>query len=77
MGVDRSTAKRYLKRLEEGGSLAPKKVPDPRSKPDERAMRLLEEGIEARPWATHGQRKEFLFAACGVKVSEATICRAI
>jgi hypothetical protein len=40
-------------------------------------MRLLEEFIKARPWATHKQRSEFLFAACGVEVSEATICRAI
>ena len=38
-------------------------------------MQLLEEDIKARPWATHKQRSEFLFAACGVEVSEATICR--
>jgi hypothetical protein len=41
------------------------------------AMRLLEEDLKARPWATHKQRNEFLFAACGVEVSETTICRAI
>jgi hypothetical protein len=40
-------------------------------------MRLLEEDLEARPWVTHRQRSEFLFGVCGVKVSEATICRAI
>ena len=40
-------------------------------------MRLLEEDIKARPWATHKQRKGFLFAACGIEVSEATICQAI
>ncbi len=40
-------------------------------------MRLLEEDIKARPWATHKHRSEVLFAACGVEVSEATICRAI
>jgi hypothetical protein len=40
-------------------------------------MRLLEEDIKARPWVTHKQRKEFLFAACGVGVSETTICRSI
>ena len=76
-GVNRSTVGRYLKRLDEGGSLAPKKAPGSPSKLDESAMRLLEEDIKNRPWATHGQRKEFLFAACGVEVSEATICRAI
>lgn len=66
-----------FKRLDEDGSLAPKKAPGSPSKLDGSAMRLLEEDIKARPWATHGQRKEFLFAACGVEVSEATICRAI
>ena len=76
-GVNRSTVGRYLKQLDEEDSLIPKKAPGSRSKLDENAMRLLKEDIEARPWATHGQRKEFLFAACGVEVSEATICRAI
>jgi transposase len=40
-------------------------------------MRLLEEDIKARPCATHKHRSEVLFAACGVEVNEATICRAI
>jgi hypothetical protein len=40
-------------------------------------MHLLEEDIKNRPWATHSQRSEFLYVACGVEVSEATICRAI
>jgi hypothetical protein len=30
-----------------------------------------------RPWATHAQRAEFLFAVCGVRVSEATVCRTL
>jgi transposase len=76
-GVNRSTVGRYLKRLDEGGSLAPKKAPGSPSKLDESAMRLLEEDLKSRPWATHSQKKELLFAACGVEVSEATICRAI
>ena len=75
--VNRSTVGRYLKRLDEEGSLIPKKAPGSRSKLDESAMRLLEEDIKRRPWATHKQRSEFLFAACGVMVSETTICRAI
>ena len=78
LGVNRSTVGRYLKRLdEEDGSLAPKKASGSRPKLDGSAMRLLEEDIESRPGATHKQRSEFLFAACGVEVSEATICRAI
>ena len=77
-GVNRSTVGRYLKRLdEENGSLALKKAPGSRSKLDEGAMRLLEEDIKSRPWATHKQRSEFLLAACGVEVSETTICRTI
>jgi hypothetical protein len=35
-------------------------------------MRTLEEDLKARPWATHEQRREPLFAACRVEVSETT-----
>jgi transposase len=76
-GVTRSTVNRYLQRLDESGSLAPKRRLGKRPKLDECAMRLLGEDLQARPWATHKQRREFLFAVCGVKVSEATICRSI
>ena len=40
-GVNRSTVKRYLKRLAEGGSLAPKKRPGKHPKLDGHAMLLL------------------------------------
>jgi len=76
-GVNRSTVGRYLKRLDEDGSLAPKKAPGSRPKLGGSAMRLLEEDLKSRPWATHKQRSEFLFAACSVEASETTICRAI
>jgi transposase len=75
--INRSTVRRYLNRLDQEGSLVPKKAPGSPPKLNESALRLLEEDIEARPWATHGQRSEFLLVACGVEVSEATICRAI
>jgi transposase len=75
-GVNRSTVGRYLKQLDEKGSLTPKKAPGSPPKLDQSSMRLLEEDIKAHPWATHKQRSEFLFAACGVEVSE-TICRTI
>ena len=75
-GVDRSTVRRYLKRLDEEGALSPKKAPGASPKLDEGALRLLEEDVKARPWVTHGQRRMFLYVACGVKVSEATVCRA-
>jgi transposase len=44
---------------------------------DESALLLLEQDLESRPWATHRQKRKFLYGICGVEVSEATICRAI
>jgi len=44
---------------------------------DEKAKKLLVEDLEQGPWATHSQRAEFHFAACGVSVSEPTICRTL
>ena len=66
-GVNRSTVNCYLKRLVESGSLAPKRRLGKPPKLDERAMLLLEEDFEARPWATHSKRSEFLmgFAQLG------------
>jgi transposase len=59
-GVDRATVKRYCKQLDERGTLQPRKAPGKRAKQDEKAMRLLAEDLEERPWATHSQRAEFL-----------------
>ena len=76
-GVDRATVKRYCKQLNERGTLEPRKAPGKKPKLDEKAMKLLVEDLEQRPWATHSQRAEFLFAMLGVRVSEATVCRAV
>ena len=76
-GVDRATVKRYCKQLDERGTLKPRKAPGKRPKLDEKAMRLLAKDLRQRPWATHSQRAEFLFALSGVRVSEATVCRAV
>ena len=76
-GVDRATVKRYCKQLDERGTLEPRKAPGKRPKLDEKARKLLVEDLEERPWATHSQRAEFLFAVSGVSVSEATVCRAV
>src|SRR5215210_7135123 len=76
-GVDRATVKRYCKQLDERGTLEPRKTPGRASKLDEKARKLLVEDLEGRPWATHSQRAEFLFAVLGVRVSEATVCRAV
>ena len=66
-----------FKQLDERGTLEPRKAPGKRPKLDEKARKLLVEDLEQRPWATHSQRAEFLFAVLGVRVSEATICRTL
>jgi transposase len=76
-GVHRATVKRYCKQLDERGTLKPRKAPGKRPKLDEKARKLLAEDLEERPWATHSQRAEFVFAVSGVRVSEATVCRAV
>jgi transposase len=76
-GVDRATVKRYCKQLEERGTLEPRKAPGKSPKLDEKAKKLLAKDLEERPWATHSQRAEFLFAVSGVRLSEATVCRAV
>jgi transposase len=76
-GVDRATVKRYCRQLDKRGTLEPRKAPGKRPKLDQKARRLLVEDLEERPWATHSQRAEFLFAVSGVSVSEATVCRAV
>src|SRR3712207_4128984 len=77
-GVHRATVKRYCKQLDERGTLKPRKAPGKRPKLDEKTRKLLAEDLEERPWATHSQRAEFVFAvSAGVRVSEATVCRAV
>ena len=76
-GVHRATVKRYCKQLDERGTLEPRKAPGKAPKLDEKARKLLVEDLEQRPWATHSRRARFLFAVLGVRVSEATICRAV
>ena len=76
-GVDRATVKRYCNQLDERGTLEPRKAPGKAPKLDEKARKLLVEDLGRRPWATHAQRAEFLFALSGVRVSEVTVCRAV
>jgi len=76
-GVDRATVKRYCKQLDERGTLEPRKAPGKKPKLDQKARKLLAKDLEERPWATHAQRAQFLFAVSGVWVSEATICRTL
>ena len=61
-GVDRATVKRYCNQLDERGTLEPRKAPGKKPKLDEKARKLLLEDLQERPWATHSQRAQFLFA---------------
>jgi transposase len=76
-GVDRATVKRYCKQLDERGTLEARKAPGRAPKLDEKAAKLLANDLQERPWATHFQRAEFLFAVLGLRMSEATVCRAV
>jgi transposase len=76
-GIDRATVKRYCKQLDERGTLEPRMAPGKEPKLDQKATKLLAKDLEERPWATHSQRAEVLFAVSGVRVSEATVCRAV
>ena len=76
-GVDRATVKRYCKQLDERGTLEARKAPGRAPKLDEKATKLLANDLQERPWATHFQRAEFLFAVLGLRMSEATVCRAV
>ncbi len=44
---------------------------------DERVRKLLEEDLKERPFATLGERCEYVEALSGVSVSRSTMCRAI
>jgi transposase len=76
-GIHRATVKRYCKQLDERGTLEARKAPGKAPKMDEKARKLLVEDLQQRPWATHSQRAQLLFAMLGVRVSEATVCRAV
>jgi transposase len=56
--VSLSSVKRYVQRAERGESLAPKKRPGAAPKLDEKAMKLLEEDLRERPFATLKDRRD-------------------
>jgi len=76
-GVSLSSVKRYVGMAREGEPLAPKRRPGSKPKLDERARSLLAADLEERPFATLSERGEYLRAACGVSVSDSTVCREI
>jgi transposase len=72
-----SSVKRYANKAERGESLAPKKAPGSVPKLDEKAMKLLREDLERRPFATLRERREYVEVLTGISVSRSTVCRAI
>ena len=75
--VSLSCVKRYAKKAERGESLAPKKRPGSPPKLDEKAMKLVEEDLEERTFATLEERRDYVEAVSGISVSRSTVCRAI
>jgi putative transposase len=75
--VSLSSVKRYAKKAERGESLAPKKRPGSPPKLDEKAMKLVEEDLQERPFATLEERRDYVEAVSGISVSRSTVCRAI
>ena len=75
--VSLSSVKRYVDKTQRGRSLAPKKRPGAAPKLDEKAMRLLEEDLRERPFATLRERCEYVGVLTGLWVSRSTMCRAI
>jgi hypothetical protein len=75
--VSLSSVKRYVQRAEGGRSLVPKKKPGAVPKLDGKAMKLLEEDLRERPFATLREGCEYMGVATGLWVSRSTMCRAI
>jgi transposase len=75
--VSLSSVKRYVEKAQRGESLAPKKRPGSAPKLDEKAMKLLEEDLEERPYLTLQERRDYVEAVSGISVSRSTMCRAI
>ena len=75
--VSLSSVKRYVQKAHRGGSLAPKKRPGAAPKLDGKAMKLLEEDLKERPFATLRERREYIKVVTGLSVSRSTVCRAI
>ena len=75
--VSLSSVKRYLNKAQRGECLAPKKRPGSAPKLDDKAMKLLEEDLKERPFATLRDRCDYMEVVTGLSVSRSTMCRAI
>ncbi len=75
--VSLSSVKRYVNKAHRGESLAPKKRPGSAPKLDDKTMKLLEEDLKERPFATLQERCDYVEVMTGLSLSRSTMCRAI
>src|SRR5215210_4324033 len=75
--VSLSSVKRYVNKAQRGEPLTPKKRPGSTPKLDEKAMKLLQDDLTERPFATLRERCEYVGFTTGLWVSRSTMCRAI
>jgi transposase len=75
--VSLSSVKRYINKANHRESLAPKKSPGSLPKLDEKANKLLEDDLQARPFASLRDRCEYIEVMTRLSVSRSTMCRAI
>ena len=64
--VSLSSVKRYVENAHRGESLTPKKRPGSAPKLDEKAMKLLEQDLEERPFATLKERCDYVEVMTGL-----------
>ena len=74
-GVSLSSVKRYLRIVQRGKSLAPRKGGGRPPKIDQTAEKLLEEDVKERPAATVLERLRFLECTTGKILSASTVKR--
>ncbi len=75
--VSLSSVKRYADKAGRGEPLAPKKSPGSLPSLDDRAIKLLEENLKERPFASLQERCDYVETMTGISVSRSTMCRAI
>jgi transposase len=74
-GVSLSSVKRYLRIVERGAGLTPRKGGGRPPKTDQTTKKLLEEDVKERPAATVSERRRFLEHTTGKALSDSTIKR--
>lgn len=73
--VSLSSVKRYLRIVERGETLAPRKGGGRPPKTDQTAEKLLEEDVKERTAATVSERRRFLEHTTGKALSDSTVKR--